>query len=88
MSCDGVADLFSGIFLVIFADYGEKSAVCVLVVVLLAIDEGKSLSVIFHDSIGIFTALDHTQKKLLVGVITVKKRSTLMDWGESMTATR
>lgn len=87
MLCEGIADRFSGIASVILPYDGEEAAVCVFIVVLPAVDARKSLPVIFHDGFGIFTAVNDAQKNCLSGSSRSKNRSTLMDWGESMTAT-
>ena len=73
MPCKHIAHFFSCIFAVILAHNGEKSAACVLVIVLTAVDPGKSRAVVFHHRFGIVTAVDHGEKKLLIGIVAVKE---------------
>ena len=69
----GRADLLPRVGTGILSHQGEKAAACVLVVVLLAIDEGQALTVILHDGGGVVAAVDDVQQKLLIGVVTVKE---------------
>ena len=54
-----IAKFISGIDAVVLADDGEKSAVCVFVVVLFAVDSGKSLAIVFHYCRRIVATIDH-----------------------------
>ena len=73
MPCNGVADLLAGVDSIVFAHNCEKSAVGIFVIVLLAVDEGKTALVIFHNRIRVFTTVDNAENKLLVRVASVKK---------------
>ena len=63
----------SGIPAVVLADDCEKTAVGVLVVVLLAIDPFQALAIIFHNGGRIIAAIDHAEKKLFIGIRAVKE---------------
>lgn len=73
MFCNQIADLFSGISAVISSQDGEETALRIFVVVLLTVNQRKTLPIVFHNGIGVITTFDDAQKKLLFGVVTIKK---------------
>ena len=70
---NNIANLFSRVFAVILSNDGEKSAARVFVIMLPTVDTRKTLSVVFHYRLGIFAAVDDTQKKLFVRILSVKE---------------
>ncbi len=87
MLCYKITYFFSCILPVVFPYYCKKSAVCKFIIALPAVDKCKSAPIVFHDCFGVIAAFDNIQDKELFRALRSKKRSTLMDCGESMTAT-
>ena len=73
MLCYCIADFFFCIHPVILSDYREKAAVSQFIIVLLAIDKGKSAPIVFHNGFGIIAGFDHIQDKLLFRIVSVKE---------------
>ena len=68
-----IADFFSCIGSAILSYNCEEPTVCIFVIVLFAVDKGKTAPVIFHNGFAVFAAVNHTEDKQFFGIASVKE---------------
>ncbi len=71
--CDGIANIFSCIYVIILPYNREKATVSIFIIVSFAVNEGESSSIVFHNGFWIFATLNNTEEKLFFGVASVKE---------------
>ncbi len=68
-----IADFFSGILSVVLPNDRKEAALCIRIVMLLAVDPRKAPFVIIHNGFAVFATFNYIQNKPLFGVAPVKK---------------
>ena len=63
-----IAYIFSGICIIVLTHYRKKSAVCVLIIVFLAVDQLEPPTVVIRNGVFIIAAFYNTQNELFIGI--------------------